>query len=99
MILRELYYFDKDTMEPVEDQRYDAEDDITPLKLSDTRKTRLTLKDIRTKVYPLTEDVRYKEWFLKYDALRTAKKRISDLTKPVVESGFGKPVDFDFPEK
>jgi hypothetical protein len=46
MILRELYYFDKDTMEPVEDQRYDAEDDITPLKLSDTRKTRLTLKDI-----------------------------------------------------
>jgi hypothetical protein len=61
--------------------------------------SRLTLKDIRTKVYPLTEDVRYKEWFLKYDALRTAKKRISDLTKPVVESGFGKPVDFDFPEK
>jgi hypothetical protein len=61
--------------------------------------SRLTLKDIRTKVYPLTEDVRYKEWFLKYDALRTAKKRISDMSKPVVESGFGKPRDFDFPEK
>ena len=61
--------------------------------------SRLTLKDIRTKVYPLTEDVRYKEWFLKYDALRTAKKRISDMSKPVVESGFGKPKDFDFPEK
>ena len=61
--------------------------------------SRLTLKDIRTKVYPLTEDVRYKEWFLKYDALRTAKKRISDLTKPIVESGFGKPIDFDSSEK
>jgi hypothetical protein len=61
--------------------------------------SRLTLKDIRTKVYPLTEDARYKDWVIKYDALRTAKKRISDLTKPVVESGFGKPVDFDFPEK
>jgi len=61
--------------------------------------SRLSLKDIRTKVYPLTEDVRYKEWFLKYDALRTAKKRISDLTKPVVESGFGKPIDFDSPKK
>jgi hypothetical protein len=61
--------------------------------------SRLTLKDIRTKVYPLTEDVRYKDWVIKYDGLRTAKKRISDLSKPVVESGFGKPKDFDFPEK
>lgn len=46
MILRELYYFDKETMEPVEDHRYDAEDDTSPLNLDDTRKTRLTLKDI-----------------------------------------------------
>ena len=61
--------------------------------------SRLTLKDIRTKVYPLTEDARYKDWVIKYDGLRTAKKRISDLSKPVVESGFGKPKDFDFPEK
>ena len=58
--------------------------------------SRLTLKDIRTKVYPLTEDARYKDWVIKYDGLRTAKKRISDLSKPVVESGFGKPKDFDF---
>jgi hypothetical protein len=61
--------------------------------------SRLTLKDIRTKVYPLTEDARYKDWVIKYDGLRTAKKRIQDLSKPVVESGFGKPKDFDFPEK
>lgn len=46
MILRELYYFDKQTMEPVEDNRYDAEDDQSVMNLDDTRKTRLTLRDI-----------------------------------------------------
>ena len=46
MILRELYYFDKQTMEPQEDQRYVSDDDETPISIDDTRKTRLTLKDI-----------------------------------------------------
>ena len=46
MILRELYYFDKETMEPVEDHRYREDDDTSALELSDTRKTRLTLRDI-----------------------------------------------------
>ncbi len=46
MILRELYYFDKETMEPVEDNRYDADSDNSVIELDDTRKTRLTLKDI-----------------------------------------------------
>jgi hypothetical protein len=46
MILRELYYFDKETMEPVEDNRYDADSDASVIELDDTRKTRLTLKDI-----------------------------------------------------
>jgi hypothetical protein len=46
MIVRELYYFDKETMEPVEDERYDAGDDESVMSLGDTRKTRLTLKDI-----------------------------------------------------
>lgn len=46
MILRELYYFDKQTMEPIEDQRYNAEDDDSIVDMDDTRKTRLTLKDI-----------------------------------------------------
>jgi hypothetical protein len=46
MIIRELYYFDKDTMEPVEDNRYEASDDESIANISDTRKTRLTLKDI-----------------------------------------------------
>ena len=46
MIIRELYYFDKDTMEPVEDNRYEASDEDTIVSTTDTRKTRLTLKDI-----------------------------------------------------
>jgi hypothetical protein len=46
MILRELFYFDKETMEPVEDNRYNPKDDQSIMKLDDTRKTRLTLKDI-----------------------------------------------------
>ena len=46
MILRELYYFDKNTMEPVEDDRYDSDSDTSPVELDDTRKTRLTLRDI-----------------------------------------------------
>lgn len=46
MILRELYYFDKQTMAPVEDNRYDSSDDTSVVKINDTRKTRLTFKDI-----------------------------------------------------
>lgn len=46
MILRELYYFDKQTMEPKEVQRYIPDDDESPISMDDTRKTRLTLKDI-----------------------------------------------------
>ena len=46
MILREFFYFDKQTFEPVEDKSYDAVDDESIVKLEDTRKTRLTLKQI-----------------------------------------------------
>lgn len=46
MILRELFYFDKETIEPVEDKSYDPSYDTTPLKSDDTRKTRLTLRSI-----------------------------------------------------
>jgi hypothetical protein len=38
MILRELYYFNKETMEPVEDDRYDASADQSIVDLDDTRK-------------------------------------------------------------
>ena len=44
MILRELFYFDPQTVEPVEDKRYDANDDESVVDKNDTRKTRLSLK-------------------------------------------------------
>jgi len=46
MILRELFYYDKETIEPVEDDRYEERDDQSPLEYTDTRKTRLTLRQI-----------------------------------------------------
>ena len=46
MILRELFYFDRDTLEPIEDKSYDETSDQTPLDYDDARKTRLTLKQI-----------------------------------------------------
>ena len=46
MILRELFYFDKQTIEPIEDKTYDATDDESIVKRDDTRKTRLTLRQI-----------------------------------------------------
>lgn len=46
MILRELFYFDKETIEPTEDDRYDPQYDNSIVKISDTRKTRLTLRQI-----------------------------------------------------
>jgi len=46
MILRELYYFNKETMEPEEDETYDPQADTSVVKVDDERKSRLTLKDI-----------------------------------------------------
>jgi hypothetical protein len=46
MILRELFYFDKETVEPVEDDSYEPKYDQSPLEYDDTRKTRLSLSQI-----------------------------------------------------
>ena len=46
MILRELFYIDPDTRRTSNDLRYDAGRDLTTLHRSDTRKTRLTLKQL-----------------------------------------------------
>ena len=46
MILREFLYFDQQTFVPVEDKSYDAVDDESIVKRDDTRKTRLSLKQI-----------------------------------------------------
>jgi hypothetical protein len=46
MILRELFYLDPETQRISNDFRFDAARDIEELQRSDTRKTRLTLKQI-----------------------------------------------------
>ena len=46
MILRELFYYDKETLEPVEDNRYQPQYDDSIIDFDDTRKTRLTLNQI-----------------------------------------------------
>ena len=46
MILRELFYFDKETLEPVQNDRYEPDHDQSIMKSSDTRKTRMTLRQI-----------------------------------------------------
>lgn len=46
MILRELFYFDQITTKPGEQKQYDPREDQSIMGLDDTRKTRLTLKQI-----------------------------------------------------
>ena len=46
MILRELFYADKDMKAISNDMRYSADRDITNMRRDDTRKTRLTLRQI-----------------------------------------------------
>ena len=46
MILRELFYIDPDTRRISNDLRYDADRDSTTMHRKDTRKTRLTLRQI-----------------------------------------------------
>lgn len=46
MILRELFYFDRETAEPVDDKRYSPEYDQSIVDFDDSRKTRLTLRQI-----------------------------------------------------
>ena len=46
MILRELFYIDPNTRRTANDLRYDADRDQTTMHRNDTRKTRLTLRQI-----------------------------------------------------
>jgi hypothetical protein len=46
MILRELFYIDPDTRRTGNDLRYDADRDQTTMHRNDTRKTRLSLRQI-----------------------------------------------------
>jgi hypothetical protein len=53
---------------------------------------RLTQKDIVEKVYPLEKDLRYADNVKKYNLLNNRRNRLIELSKPLVESGFGKPI-------
>ena len=46
MILRELFYIDPDTRQQANDLRYSPERDTTTMHRTDTRKTRLTLRQL-----------------------------------------------------
>tara|TARA_B100000900_G_scaffold325623_1_gene285488 strand:+ start:813 stop:1058 length:246 start_codon:yes stop_codon:yes gene_type:complete len=46
MLLKEFFYFDKNATEFEDDKRFDAQRDISVIKPSDTRKTRLTLEQL-----------------------------------------------------
>ena len=46
MLLKEFFYFDKNATEFEDDKRFDAQRDISVIKSSDTRKTRLTLEQL-----------------------------------------------------
>ena len=46
MILRELFYIDPDTRRMANDLRYEPRRDVTRVLTSDTRKTRLSLRQI-----------------------------------------------------
>jgi len=46
MILREIFYYDKETLEGVEDNSFDEKSDASKVEYDDTRKTRLTLNQI-----------------------------------------------------
>ena len=44
--LREIFYFDKETLEPIDNKEYDPVDDESIVQKDDLRKTRLTLRQI-----------------------------------------------------
>ena len=46
MLLREMFYIDPDTRHVANDMRYSADRDSDTMHRSDTRKTRLTLRQI-----------------------------------------------------
>ena len=46
MILRELFYFDQISTQPGEPNQYDSTEDQSIMHMDDTRKTRLSLKQI-----------------------------------------------------
>ena len=50
MILRELFYFDKETIDPIEDKRYDATDDHSVVKITEKYMHVMQCSDILNRI-------------------------------------------------
>jgi hypothetical protein len=55
--------------------------------------SRLTQKDVESKVYPLIQNKKYIDYVGTWNLLREKSRRIYNLKQPVVKSGFGDPIE------
>ena len=55
--------------------------------------SRLTQKDIESKIYPLIQNEKYIKYVGTWNLLRQKSLRIDNLKQPVVKSGFGDPIE------
>ena len=68
MLLKELFYMNRQTAEPEDDTTYNPKEDIKVLHHDDTRKTRLTLKQINTLRKASDQHIKEKEKELEFIA-------------------------------
>jgi len=55
--------------------------------------SRLTQKDVESKIYPLIQNKKYIDYVGTWNLLREKSRRIYNLKQPVVKSGFGDPIE------
>lgn len=55
--------------------------------------SRLTQKDIESKIYPLIQNKKYIDYIGTWNLLRNKRLKINNLKQPVVKSGFGDPIE------
>lgn len=55
--------------------------------------SRLTKKDIESKIYPLIQNKKYIDYIGTWNLLRNKRLKINNLKQPVVKSGFGDPIE------
>jgi len=55
--------------------------------------SRLTQKDVESRVYPLIQNKKYIDYIGTWNLLRNKRLKINNLKQPVVKSGFGDPIE------
>lgn len=55
--------------------------------------SRLTQKDVESKIYPLIQNKKYIDYIGTWNLLRNKRLKINNLKQPVVKSGFGDPIE------